>query len=67
YTPDIESVDALTVTPDSKDIDVTVTYTKNPIKTSTEYKVVKRTIIYVVKDNGVKAPETVKQEFKFSR
>ena len=67
YTPDIESVDALTVTPDSKDIDVTVTYTKNPIKTSTEDKVVKRTIIYVVKDNGVKAPETVKQEFKFSR
>ncbi|RGM25460.1 LPXTG cell wall anchor domain-containing protein, partial [Ligilactobacillus salivarius] len=67
YTPDIESVDALTVTPDSKDIDVTVTYTKNPIKTSTEDKVVKRTIIYVVKDNGVKAPGTVKQEFKFSR
>ncbi|WP_347112764.1 mucin-binding protein [Ligilactobacillus salivarius] len=67
YTPDIESVDALTVTPDSKDIDVTVTYAKNPIKTSTEDKVVKRTIIYVVKDNGVKAPETVKQEFKFSR
>ncbi|MYY38682.1 mucin-binding protein, partial [Ligilactobacillus salivarius] len=67
YTPDIESVDALTVTPDSKDIDVTVTYAKNPIKTSTEDKVVKRTINYVVKDNGVKAPETVKQEFKFSR
>ncbi|WP_240049877.1 mucin-binding protein [Ligilactobacillus salivarius] len=32
YTPDIESVEALTVTPDSKDTNVTVTYTKNPVE-----------------------------------
>ncbi|WP_457806991.1 mucin-binding protein, partial [Ligilactobacillus salivarius] len=67
YSPDIKSVEALTITPDSKNTDVTVTYTRNPVESTTESKVVKRTINYVVKDNGVKAPETVKQEFKFSR
>lgn len=67
YTPDVKSVDALTISPDSKDTDVTVTYTKNPVETSTEDRVVKRTIHYVVEDNSVKAPEAVNQQFTFSR
>ncbi|WP_418772836.1 mucin-binding protein, partial [Ligilactobacillus salivarius] len=67
YTPDLKSVAALTVTPDTKDTVITVTYTKNPIVTSTENKTVKRTINYLVDGNEVSAPDSVNQEFIFSR
>ncbi|MGA0619439.1 mucin-binding protein [Ligilactobacillus salivarius] len=67
YTPDLKSVTALTVTPDTKDTVITVTYTKNPIVTSTENKTVKRTINYLVDGNEVSAPDSVNQEFIFSR
>ena len=32
YTPDLKSVTALSVTPDTKDTVITVTYTKNPVE-----------------------------------
>lgn len=67
YHPDKKSVAQQNVTINTVDAAVIVHYIENPVKTTTENKVVKRTVIYVVKDNNVKAPETVKQEFKFSR
>ena len=67
YHPDKESVAQQKVTTNTDNITITVHYIKNPIVTSTENKTVKRTINYLVNGNEVSAPDSVNQEFTFSR
>lgn len=67
YHPDKESVAQQKVTTNTDNITITVHYIKNPIVTSTENKTVKRTINYLVDGNEVSAPDSVNQEFTFSR
>ncbi|MDT7017539.1 mucin-binding protein [Latilactobacillus curvatus] len=67
YTADKAQIDKQTVTGDSKDLEFTVTYTKNAPTITTEKKTVNETIHYVYKDGSKAVDDHVAKPVEFTR
>jgi LPXTG-motif cell wall-anchored protein len=67
YTADKAQIDKQTVNGDSKDLEFTVTYTKNAPTITTEKKTVNETIHYVYKDGSKAADDYVAKPVEFTR
>ncbi len=67
YTADKAQIDKQTVTGDSKDLEFTVTYTKNAPTITTEKKTVNETIHYVYKDGTTAHDAYVATPVEFTR
>ncbi|GHN23202.1 hypothetical protein ME785_17600 [Lactobacillus delbrueckii] len=67
YTADKAQIDKQTVNGDSKDLEFTVTYTKNAPTITTEKKTVNETIHYVYKDGSKAVDDHVAKPVEFTR
>ncbi|MCO4499113.1 Levansucrase [Streptococcus infantarius subsp. infantarius] len=67
YTADKAQIDKQTVTGDSKDLEFTVTYTKNAPTITTDTKTVNETIHYVYKDGSKAVDDHVAKPVEFTR
>ncbi|MCG0783446.1 LPXTG cell wall anchor domain-containing protein [Lactiplantibacillus plantarum] len=67
YTADKAQIDKQTVTGDSKDLEFTVTYTKNAPTITTESKTINETIHYVYKDGSKAVDDHVAKPVEFTR
>ncbi|MCO4648525.1 Levansucrase [Streptococcus infantarius subsp. infantarius] len=67
YTADKAQIDKQTVTGDSKDLEFTVTYTKNAPTITTDTKTVNETIHYVYKDGTTAHDDYVAKPVEFTR